>query len=104
METIVSITAVNPTLVRTVEHVNLIQLIYEGTPADAVTATMVTNVSIIIAIPILVRIVERVNSTREGTHAAVAPPIVENGANCITTAIPILANTMDGVQLIQIAH
>jgi hypothetical protein len=68
---------------------------------------MVTNVSIIVAIPILVRTVERVNLpkvTREGTHAAVALTTVGIGVNCIIIVILTLAEIMGGVQIVQGAH
>ena len=74
-EIIVSIAAAKPTLVRMVEHVNLIRLTRKVTPVVALTVTTETNVSIIVAIQIPVGIVEHVNShqvTREDTRAAVA--------------------------------
>ena len=85
MVKIVSTTVVKPTLVRTVEHANLIRLTHEVTPANVPTAIMAKNVSTVVAIPILVRTVEHVNSPQvppEGTHAAAAPIIVEIIANC----------------------
>ena len=106
-EIIVSIAAAKPTLVRTVEHVNLIRLTRKVTPAVALTAIVETNVSITVVIPILVGIVDHVNLsqvTREDTRAPVAPTTVGITANCTTTAIPTLVETMDGVQIVRGAH
>ena len=68
---------------------------------------MVTNVSTVVAIPILARTMERVNSsqvTPEGTHAAAALNITEISANYSITATLTPAEMTDHVQIIQGAH
>ena len=80
MVKIVSIAAVKPYLVRTVERVNLIRLTHEVTPVNVPSAIMAKNVSTVVAIPILVGTVEHVNSsqvTPKSTHAAVGMASME---------------------------